>query len=301
MNKKKLSIITINYNNKIGLEKTIKSVVNQTYKNFEYLIIDGESTDGSKEVIEVNSQNIDYWISEKDSGVYNAMNKGIKIAKGEYLLFLNSGDFLIDESVLQKIIIELKNDVSIYYGNILYSKNETPTFLNTPPSELSFSFFLQYSLPHPASFIKKKLFEKYFYYNETLKIVSDWEFFIFCICKQNESYKHIDILVSNFDNSGISSNLSNTQTIFNEKEFVLKKHFPLFFNDLEYLLEIKSKRFQQIIAIKENKIKWNVLKFLINLLSVFTPKSKSVFSKIYSKINNFLNGFLISRTILYGL
>ncbi len=88
----KLSIITINKNNAYGLRKTIQSVINQTYSNIEYIIIDGASTDGSIDVIKKFEDKIDWWASEPDTGIYNAMNKGIKIATGDYCQFLNSGD-----------------------------------------------------------------------------------------------------------------------------------------------------------------------------------------------------------------
>jgi glycosyltransferase involved in cell wall biosynthesis len=97
-----LSIITINYNNLSGLEKTIQSVLNQTLKNFEFIIIDGGSTDGSKEYNQEKNEFIDCWVSESDNGIYHAMNKGIKMAKGEYCLFLNSGDYLVDSEVSKK-------------------------------------------------------------------------------------------------------------------------------------------------------------------------------------------------------
>lgn len=96
---KQISIITINYNNASGLEKTIRSVVEQTYNEYEYIIIDGASSDKSKEVIQEYQRYIDFWCSEKDSGIYNAMNKGIQKASGEYLLFLNSGDVLNNSAV----------------------------------------------------------------------------------------------------------------------------------------------------------------------------------------------------------
>lgn len=98
----KISIITINYNDKIGLSKTINSVLNQSWQKFEFIVIDGGSNDGGLEVIEQFKDKIDYWVSEPDKGVYNAMNKGIKVAKGEYLIFMNSGDTFYDDQVLEK-------------------------------------------------------------------------------------------------------------------------------------------------------------------------------------------------------
>lgn len=278
---KKISVITINYNNKLGLEKTINSVVNQSYKDFEFIIIDGNSTDGSQDLVELYKSKVHYSISEPDTGVYNAMNKGIKVANGEYLLFLNSGDFLVDNDVLSKVLPELDSSISIYYGNIFYSKNEVQVLLNRPPDQLSFSYFLEYSLPHPASFIKKDLFERYFYYNENLKIVSDWEFFIYCICKQNESYKYINIVVSDFDNAGISSNTENLSKIIAERRKVLQNHFPLFIGDASLLKEIKSRRFQQILFIKKSKTRWAILKLILN---IFQSKKQAEFTKYYTKI-----------------
>ena len=96
-----ISIITVNFNDKIGLERTLESVFSQNFRNFEYLVIDGGSNDGSKELLEKNSEKINYWVSEPDKGIYNAMNKGISFAKGEYLIFLNSGDHLKNENSLE--------------------------------------------------------------------------------------------------------------------------------------------------------------------------------------------------------
>ena len=107
----KISIITVNYNDREGLKKTIESVINQTWQDFEFIIIDGGSTDGSREVIEQYKDKIDYWISEPDKGIYNAMNKGIKAASGEFLLFLNSGDRLIDKNITEKVISKLESNI----------------------------------------------------------------------------------------------------------------------------------------------------------------------------------------------
>ncbi len=270
----KISIITINFNDQVGLEKTYNSVINQSNKDFEYIVIDGGSSDGSKEFIEKNSDKFSYWISEKDSGVYNAMNKGVRAAKGDYILFLNSRDFLIDNTIIDKVLKSINTNFDIYYGNLLYSLNDVNTQLWSPPSTLSFSYFLSDSLPHPSSLIKRELFSKHFLYSENLKIVSDWEFYIFCICKMNVSYKHLNFTISNFDNSGISSVKDNETKINLEKEQVLKKHFPLFINDLKILEDGNSKRFKQYQAIKKSKFKSTLLKGFMSLLLIFQPKIK---------------------------
>ena len=114
----KLSIITINYNNLAGLRKTVESVLAQTYREFEYIVIDGASTDGSAEYVRAQADKLTYWVSEQDTGIYNAMNKGVRAATGEYVLMLNSGDFLVDEYVVERILPEL-DGTDIVQGNTI--------------------------------------------------------------------------------------------------------------------------------------------------------------------------------------
>ena len=167
----KLSLITINRNNVEGLRKTIKSVIAQTLDGFEYIVIDGASTDGSVDVIKQYENKISYWVSEPDKGIYNAMNKGIARAQGEYVLFLNSGDYLVDKNVLVNVVAyELKED--IVYGEQLVEKNgslQKTLFLE--PESISFYSFIKSSLPHQCTFIRKNLFDKIGLYNESNKIV----------------------------------------------------------------------------------------------------------------------------------
>ncbi len=126
----KLSIITVNFNNATGLQKTFDSVFEQTFKDFEYIIVDGGSTDGSEEIIERNRDKINYWVSEKDKGVYHAMNKGMAKASGDYLLFLNSGDHFKDENILLEVMPEL-DGTGIVYGNIFLVESLTKSWNKT--------------------------------------------------------------------------------------------------------------------------------------------------------------------------
>jgi glycosyltransferase involved in cell wall biosynthesis len=219
----KISIITINYNNAEGLERTMDSVVSQTYPNIEYLIIDGGSSDGSVNVIKKHATKVAYWVSERDRGIYHAMNKGIAKASGDYLLFLNSGDILYDESIVDKVVL-LQKDEDVIYGHLMF-ENGTHRRVDVLPRTLSFGFFVEYSLPHPASFIKKKVFEKVGLYDEMLKIVSDWKFFMDAIVKNNSSYKKVDLVVSIFNEEGISSNPENEKLIQKERHEVLTKEY----------------------------------------------------------------------------
>ncbi len=229
-----LSIITINYNDCEGLKKSIQSVREQNFESLEYIIIDGGSSDGSVNAIKENESDIQYWVSEKDNGIYHAMNKGIDKASGEYLLFLNSGDYLIEPNSLNKVF-SLRQNADILYGDLKIINGVIKY-----PDELNSTFFFRDSIGHPASFIKKSLFEKYGKYNEENKIVSDWEFFIKTIILNNASYKHIDNVITFYDSSGISNNPSHISNHLNERvkvlEQILQKFYPGLldqFNNLE--------------------------------------------------------------------
>lgn len=201
--RKKISIITINLNNRQGLKNTIDSVINQTYNNFEWIIIDGGSIDGSKEIIKKYTRYIDYWISEPDRGLYNAMNKGILASSGEYLLFLNSGDTLYESITLQKAISYIK-DADFYVGDM-----ERGYILEQPDidsCEDLCTLLITKNLPHQSTFIKKENFIKFGLYREDKKIVSDWIFFFSSIILNNATLKKLPFIVSNFDKPGISNN-----------------------------------------------------------------------------------------------
>lgn len=193
----KLSVITINYNNCDGLRKTIESVVNQTWRNFEYIIIDGGSTDGSLDVIKEFADQIDYWVSEPDKGIYNALNKGVEKAQGEYCNFMNSGDCFYSLDVLEKVFSD--NPIAdIICGNTQLD------YLKTPPQEISFDFLFNSSICHQCAFIRTSLMKKYGY-DEKYKIVADRKFFMQALILDNCSYQAIDVNVVKYDITGFSS------------------------------------------------------------------------------------------------
>jgi glycosyltransferase involved in cell wall biosynthesis len=267
----KISIITINYNNKDGLKKTIESVIHQSYDDIEYIIIDGGSTDGSTAYIREKQKHFSYWVSEPDKGIYNAMNKGIDQANGDYLLFLNSGDWLYNTDVISFVSERLERGFDIYYGNIAYLNNENELKIEYFPQALSFGFFYKGYLPHPSSFIKRTLFDRVFYYNETFTIISDWEFFICAICKYNATYQYLDKLITIFEGGGISQEEKNLKTIELEKEKSLFTHFPLFLEDYslmnEYRRITRSYNIKVLLNIENSFIiKW-LTKLWLKLLS----------------------------------
>ena len=168
----KYSIITINYNNKEGLERTIKSVLGQTWQNYEYIIIDGGSTDGSVDVIKEYASHIDYWVSEPDGGRYPAMNKGIKQATGDYLNFMNSGDTFHSASVLEDIT-NMNYDEDIITGGFYDLEKGIKHIII--PQKVTLLTMLKNTFNHQATFYKKELFQKRLY-DENYIIQSDAKF-----------------------------------------------------------------------------------------------------------------------------
>ena len=208
----KLSIITINYNNAEGLRKTMESVLAQTYTEIEYIIVDGASTDGSVDVIrELATRPTIKWVSEKDTGIYNAMNKGIRMATGEYIEILNSGDILFDANVTQRMIEHLdqinaqnENPIGILYGNMIKVNAQGKVVGKSGYTEYSLRQFYSSTLNHDCAYILKDLFEEYGLYDEQLKIVSDWKWYLQVIGLGRVKPEYVDIDVTIFDDGGIS-------------------------------------------------------------------------------------------------
>ena len=226
-----LSIITINRNNAAGLEKTMKSVLSQCRTDFEYVVVDGASTDGSVGVIERFSRDFGgrlKWISEPDKGIYNAMNKGIGMASGAYLEFLNSGDCLVSDNVVDRMFKALEDagNPSVLYGNMLkeLSDGKTVRDRSLAGQEITFLDFFNGTLNHSSAYISKDLFDKYGRYDESLRIVSDWKWFLQAIVYGGEKPVYADFDVSIFDMNGISeTNAGLTRT---ERQRVLEECVP---------------------------------------------------------------------------
>lgn len=201
-----IDIITINLNNKEGLKRTIESVINQTYfDKVNFIIIDGGSTDGSVDIIKEYSDKLYYWISEKDDGIYNAMNKGIKVSLNDYCLFLNSGDYLKENNALERVFPYLNGDYDLVYGNEWKLKDRYKN--NSPyeakyPDKLDESFFRRTSLPHQSTFIKTELLKKH-KYDEGYKVISDWKFFRES-WKNGCTYIHVPFIISAYYCNGFS-------------------------------------------------------------------------------------------------
>ena len=247
-----LTIITINRNNAAGLEKTMQSVLNQTCQDFEYVVVDGASTDGSVEVIKRLSGQFGErlkWISEPDKGIYNAMNKGIGMATGEYVEFLNSGDCLASEDVVGRMYeaLEKAEHPSILYGNMLKDMPDGKIIRDKcfQGSHVTLLGMYRGCLNHSPAYIQRTLFEKYGKYDETLKICSDWKWYVTSIVLGEERPVYVDFDVTFFDMTGISE--TNKDLLHSERSVLLAEMIPegiltdynLWYSDIEMIKRIK--------------------------------------------------------------
>jgi len=248
----KLSIITINYNNAEGLERTLNSVLNQTYWEIEHIIVDGASTDNSVKVIKEYVRKVEsgesriksvIWSSEPDKGIYHAMNKGIRKASGEYIQILNSGDTLAADDVTERMMdamrlkiedcrLKNENGISILYGNMLKSYDgkkiiNRDTCGNGMYTPESFLYFYKGTLNHDCAYIRRDLFEKHGLYNEQMKICSDWEWYVRAIVLGGEKPVYTNIDVTIFDMNGVSESYGkNAELIKKERCEYLEKILP---------------------------------------------------------------------------
>lgn len=233
----KISIITINYNNAAGIRKTLASVAEQTYRDIEHIIIDGGSTDGSvdaiKEYVAANPNKDPFfkhtikWVSEKDSGIYNAMNKGIRKATGAYVQILNSGDIFAVSDVVERMVAEIENAEypELLYGNMI-RKDYATGKIDGKSKEVEYSLRQYYSstMNHDCCYIRKDVYDKYGLYDENLKIVSDWKWFMRAIGFGQVKPIYVDIDVTIFDCSGISE--TNLELRNKERRQVLEELLP---------------------------------------------------------------------------
>ena len=216
-----LSIITINLNNIEGLSKTIDSVRSQSFTDYEWIVIDGGSTDGSKEMIENNINLFAYWVSEPDKGIYNAINKGIAHASGEYIQILNSGDVFFESTTLESLFKQ-NLDADINYGDALLHYPDGSVIDKHYPDLVSLNYFIHDVINHQATFFKRNVFEGHLY-NEGYLIASDWAYCIEAVCR-GLTFKHIKQTIVHYDNSGISSQWGERQ--ISERQDIIDRYIP---------------------------------------------------------------------------
>ena len=220
----KISVITINYNDREGLAKTMESVLSQTARlgvDYEYIVVDGGSSDGSAEVMAQYADKLAYGVSEPDGGIFNAMNKGIKAASGDYLNFMNAGDYFAAPDVLERVVKKLDGK-DFHIG---HQQNLNPhAHLIKAPRRISACSLVVQPLPHQATFIRSALL-KARGYNEQFKVIADWEQMVVEFLVNNRTYERLDFVVACFDTTGLSARAGHDGRYEEERQRMLRETF----------------------------------------------------------------------------
>jgi glycosyltransferase involved in cell wall biosynthesis len=240
-----ISVITVNYNNAQGLDRTIKSVLSQDYSDKEFIIIDGGSSDGSVELISEVSSSLSYYCSEKDEGVFYAMNKGLEKAKGDYVIFMNSGDVYVNERSLQQLVQGTVGNPDFVYGNIYFEKANNERREVVFPDHPRFIHYFTLFLPHQATLTKRKLFIQSGGYDLRYRLSADSVFIWDHIINKGSTYSHVNAFVSICEHGGLSTDVAkNDEVLKKERLLFLKEKFPLVYEDYLELHELKrAKKF----------------------------------------------------------
>jgi len=225
----KFSIVTVCKNSEKTIEKAILSVLNQTCKDYEILIIDGVSDDKTLEILDKYKDKIAHIVSEPDEGLYDAMNKGISKASGEYLYFLNSDDVLYDENVLEKVKTKIENNVfDVVYGDICVKNIETEEVSLQKHNKFNKIYLLKNTPCQPGTFYHRNAFEKYGIFDKNYKIVSDHEWFLRVFLKNKPSYLYLGFAVNIFSTGGISTSPKREKMLIDERNKMLGEYFSPF-------------------------------------------------------------------------
>lgn len=217
----KISVITINRNNLAGLKATLESVFAQTYPYFEYIVIDGASTDGSRELIEQHAERFAYWVSEADGGIYSAMNKGIRAATGDYAIFMNSGDTLYAPDVLERAAAQLAGGKDFYTGHLHHEGKKSKRAF--APKEVDARLLSLSSMQHQATFIRLDLLRQR-PYDESYRILADREQMFYEMVMRDASYEQLDFLIARYEAGGISDSKAYQSLFDEEVERMMKQH-----------------------------------------------------------------------------
>ena len=284
----KLSIISVSYKDLKGLKRTANSVQKQTFTDYEWIVIDGNSNDGTREYLETLETQPDFWSSEPDLGIYDAMNKGLSHSKGEWCLFLNSGDSLYDSKVLESVFSKIP-DADIVYCDAFF-KGENRSFSVTYPDKLTLDFFTERCICHQATFIKRSLLSETNGYSTDYKIVSDWRAWVIWIM-QGKKFVHLPVVVCEFMLGGVGCTKLSEAKCEREKVFeeLLPEYVkPLLFNEtynreLEYYVKKLHEQFMNKSLIRASIVlsrrNWFVRKTMQALISLGCVFDRCFYSK----------------------
>jgi len=224
----KLSVITIAYNNREGLAHTLASLREQTEQAFDLIVVDGGSNDGSVELIEQNLDLITQWVSEADAGIYDAQNKGWRMAKTPFVLFLNAGDTLVGPQVLERALPSLKPNVDILYGDAQLSVQGKVGAVKYHPEHITSAWLMKEVVAHQAQFIRRGLLESMQGYETRYRIAADYAFFARAFWQGRLLLRKVDMVICAFDLGGLSSSPSRKRESAQERKNIQRRYAPRF-------------------------------------------------------------------------
>ncbi|HEY0030054.1 MAG TPA: glycosyltransferase family 2 protein [Bacteroidia bacterium] len=258
-----LSVITINYNDAAGLEKTMQSVIAQTGADVEFIVIDGGSTDGSIDIIKKYADKISFWCSEKDKGIYDAQNKGVLQATANYLIFLNAGDSFFDQSVISKFKdFSNHNPKKLIYGNSVIVEADGSKRQLIPAETLDLNFWYANTLNHQALFFHRSLFEKYGSFDIQFRFAADFDLLFRIYVKEPAEFFHMNEFVCHYDNTGLTSKDEYHKIIIGERKLSMLKYVSKgeFQKMRKAYLDTRSFKKKYTIIITENTFLRTILK-----------------------------------------
>jgi glycosyltransferase involved in cell wall biosynthesis len=236
----KVSVITVCKNSEGVIEKAIQSVLDQSYKDMEYLLIDGGSTDRTLEIAEKYKGRIDFMVSEKDGGIYDAMNKGVKHATGEIVYFLNSDDSLFDRDVVADVIGRFGIDAPLLvYGNIYLINDEHEGIVKY--DRVDKRFFLHNTICHQALFMKRDLLREIGPYDDRYRVYADMDWLIKAFLKHGHAFRYYDRVICRYSYRGVSAHAFHDKKYVRERMSILSKYF------LKKRIELALKRMLGLI------------------------------------------------------
>ena len=223
----KISVITVCLNAEKAIKRTIESVLVQSYSSLEYIIIDGESTDGTKQIVESFGSRINCFVSEKDTGIYDAMNKGIGKATGDLIIFLNAGDYYVSPNVLSYAFNKMNFEkADVFFARFLWEDVTKKEIILSDNFATQFDWDLKNSnFPHPATFYKKSIFSRIGTFNEAYKILGDYEWNARALVKHRVIFQYIDVITALFSTDGISNSDRNRVLIDAERSKIIQEYF----------------------------------------------------------------------------
>lgn len=223
-----ITVVVAVLNGAATIDRCIGSVARQTYAGKDLIVIDGGSSDGTIDILKANTEKITYWESEKDNGIYNAWNKALEHAKGEWVIFLGADDFLWDEAILEKLVpslINAQDNMKVVYCQSILVDNEKNELarLGGPWHKIKRRFPYAMGIPHSATFYRRSVFDKYGKFDESFRIAGDFEFLL-RVFRFTEPLFISDLVTTGMQHGGVSSNAANSLLVLREMRIAQKRY-----------------------------------------------------------------------------